>query len=85
VIIRFPVIPGVNNDENNIAEMLLFLRKLKNINQMTLLPYHSMHSHKYDKMKMENKMGAIKSLQKKDLLDLKASLEAIGFDVKIGN
>jgi pyruvate formate lyase activating enzyme len=85
VIIRFPVIPGVNNDENNIAEMLLFLRKLKNINQMTLLPYHSMHSHKYDKMKMENKMGAIKSLQKKDLLDLKASFETIGFDVKIGN
>jgi len=85
VIIRFPVIPGINDDENNIAEMILFLRKLKNINQLTLLPYHSIASHKYDKMNMENKMGSTKSLQKENLLNLKASFETIGFNVKIGN
>ena len=85
VIIRFPVIPKINDDENNIAEMILFLRKLKNINQLTLLPFHSIARHKYDKMDMENKMGNAKSLQKEDLLDLKASFEAIGFNVKIGN
>jgi len=85
VIIRFPFIPGINNDENNIAEMLLFLRKLKNINQITLLPYHSIASHKYAKLNKENKMGDIKSLNKNDLNDLKASFESIGFKVKIGN
>ncbi len=85
VIIRFPVIPKINDDENNLAEMLLFLRKLKNINQLTLLPYHNMHNHKYGKMKMENKMGDTKSLQKENLHELKEKIETIGFDVKIGN
>lgn len=84
VVIRFPVIPKVNNDENNIAEMLIFLKKLKNIRKLTLLPYHTIANHKYSKMNKTNKMEGQKSLHKKDMRALKSKFESIGFQVKIG-
>jgi len=85
VVIRFPVIPGVNNDDNNIAEMLIFLKGLKNIRKLTLLPYHTIASHKYNKMNMPNKMEGKKALEKADLEEIKNKFENIGFQVKIGS
>ena len=85
VIIRYPVIPQINDSEENINEMLDFLKKLKYIKRLTLLPYHAIAGHKYDQLKIENKMNGAKSLSNSDLEYLKTKIESIGFEVKIGN
>lgn len=47
IIARFPVIPGYNDDENNILQMISFLKKNYNKKRIDLLPYHNLGSTKY--------------------------------------
>ena len=46
VILRFPVIPGITDARKNIKETKLFLKSLKNIKQIDLLPYHNISNGK---------------------------------------
>jgi len=84
VILRFPVIPGITDTEKNISEIKLFLKSLKNINQIDLLPYHNISNGKYARFKKENKMKNTNALSDKDMLQLKSEFESIGFKVGIG-
>jgi len=84
VIIRFPVIPGITDTIKNIESLKKFLLPLKNIRKLTLLPYHNIAGHKYEKIKISNKMNGIKALLKKDMEVLKKEFEDIGFKVTIG-
>ncbi len=83
-IIRFPVIPGINDTRKNIKEMKNFFQPLKNIRKISLLPYHDIANHKYTKFSLQNKMQGIKSLVAKDVGYLKQEFEELGFTVSIG-
>ena len=50
VIVRVPIIPGVNDDPENITEMAHFLNGLPQPPPITLLPYHKAGIHKYARM-----------------------------------
>jgi pyruvate formate lyase activating enzyme len=56
VIVRFPVIPGITDTEDNIKAMATFVSSLKNISEIDLLPYHRIAEGKYHHLKKENKM-----------------------------
>ena len=47
VFIRVPVIPGFNNNENEITLIADFVCSLDNVKQLTLMPYHSLGASKY--------------------------------------
>ncbi len=49
IYIRFPIIPGVNDDIKNVREMGEFLSTLR-ITQINLLPYHNLGLEKYKKL-----------------------------------
>jgi len=84
VVIRFPVIPNINDTKNNIKEMKVFLSKLKNIRKIDLLPYHNIANHKYTKFNKQNKMIGVEALSKEGMESLKKEFEKIGFTVGIG-
>jgi len=84
VVIRFPVIPGINNTHENVSLMKEFLLPLKNIRNLALLPYHNIANHKYEKIEIDNKMDGVKALSKKDMEGLKKKFEDFGFKVNIG-
>jgi pyruvate formate lyase activating enzyme len=84
VTLRFPVIPGITDTEKNISEIILFLKSLKNIKQIDLLPYHNISNGKYNRFKMENKMKNTKPMSDEDMIKLKSEFESIGFKVGIG-
>lgn len=52
IIIRIPVIHGVNDDENEMGMIADFLRVIR-YKAVELLPYHKMGEHKYDALNME--------------------------------
>ena len=85
VVIRFPVIPQINDYKENIDEMLDFLSCLKYIRKITLLPYHTIAAYKYQQFNISNKMEGIKAPGTNDIVVLKSEFESIGFDVSIGN
>lgn len=85
VHIRFPVIPQINDTEENIMQMKEFLKRLRHIRKISLLPFHRIAEHKYRQMNIENKMEGVKSLEKENLSELRKQFESIGFEVSIGN
>ncbi len=56
VIIRFPVIPGITDTEENIRAVGTFVSSLKNIEEIDLLPYHQTAEGKYRRLKRKNRM-----------------------------
>lgn len=40
LIVRIPVVPGVNDDEDNVNRSVDFLRRLQRLTRVELLPYH---------------------------------------------
>lgn len=56
VIVRIPVIPGVNDDEENITAAAAFLKGLKGTFQVDLLPYHDFGRSKYTFLNGDYKM-----------------------------
>ena len=54
--IRIPFVPGYNDGE--IIEIATFLKTLKNLTGVRILPYHNYASTKYDSLDMENTLPA---------------------------
>lgn len=85
VELRIPWIPGVNDDQEEINEMLKFLETLPGkANKIHLLPYHKIANNKYKKLEMENRMDQLDPQHGVDMENLKLQLEAAGYGVSIG-
>lgn len=85
VELRIPFIPDVNNDQDEIDEMLKFLKALpRKAHKIHLLPYHETAGNKYKKLKMENRMKALDPVNGVEIDQFKLQLESSGFTVGIG-
>lgn len=84
VHIRYPMIPGVNDDLENLDEMSNYLIQLEKIKRIHLLPYHKIAAGKYDKLAVENKMRGVIEPSENRVAEIKKYLENKGFDVVIG-
>lgn len=84
VIIRIPVIPGINNSGEEIDRMILIIKESGDFNEVHLLPFHNMAGNKYNRFKMENKLTDQNNQEKKSLVPLVQRFKAQGFNVKIG-
>lgn len=83
VDVRMPVVPGVNDDEENLRALAEFLSRL-GLKRIDLLPYHEIGSDKYRRMKLEYRMGAAAQPTPERMQALAARLARDGFEVRIG-
>ena len=60
MIIRIPIVPTVNDDEDNLKEVAEFCKGLKALKRIELLPYHRLGTGTYDLLGMEYKIKEIK-------------------------
>lgn len=58
VEIRMPIIPELNDSEKNILQTAAFLKTIKTIKQVRLLPYHALAGSKYSSIGKEHNMPA---------------------------
>lgn len=84
LIIRVPVIPTFNDTVAEIAEIAAFASSLPNVDEIHLLPYHSMGRDKYTGLAREYKMGDIKSPTNELMEVLKQTAEQFGLKTYIG-
>lgn len=82
--IRYPMIPGMNDHEEDILRMLDFLSKLKNEHPVSILPYHKIGSNKYQRFGIEYKMDGIEEPERERVEEVKSLFQQGGFDVGIG-
>ncbi|MBS3818437.1 glycyl-radical enzyme activating protein [bacterium] len=83
VVVRMPIISGVNDNEKNIVDLAQFLWSL-NLNQIDLLPYHRGWVEKYKRLKKKTPQGDFHPPSEKKSEEIKKTLEDHGFSVKIG-
>lgn len=78
VIIRVPLIPGMNTDKVNLSGTLKILEDIRPlVQQVDLLPYHTLGHRKYELLKMQN--SVYEEVTADTLLLWQNELESHGF------
>jgi len=83
VIVRVPVIPGINDDTDNMDGLSRFLSSLQ-LRKIDLLPYHRIGSGKYQRLHLRNWMEGVEPPAPDKMETLAARLRREGFSVRIG-
>lgn len=72
--IRQVIIPGINDNEEYILSLKKFIKPLKNIEKVELLPYHTYGVSKYEKLNIPYKLGDTKDMDIKRCQELEKLL-----------
>jgi len=84
LIIRLPLIPGINDDVPNLDLTGTFLKHLPGAIKVQVLPYHGFQRTKYIRFGMRYHSTDIPPPTRQMLLDAKRHLENFGLDVAVG-
>ena len=83
LIIRIPLIPGMNDDENNIRKTAEFLKKNVNTDSIDLMPYHRLGVNKYNSIGADYKLLNLEPDNKKSIEDKAKIFSEYDFKVNI--
>ncbi len=83
IIIRIPLVPGINDDHNNLQHMARFISSI-NIKEVNILPYHRTGTDKYGRLGREYKLGKIREPSEELTNEVKGVFNGYGLNVKIG-
>ncbi|SHI28426.1 glycyl-radical enzyme activating protein [Desulfosporosinus lacus] len=84
VIVRVAIIPGINDDEDNLRQMGAFVSSLKCVAEIHCLPYHKAGVDKYLRLGLEYSLSDIQSPVDESMVQIAKRLERFGLKVKIG-
>lgn len=85
IIIRIAVIPGFNDSEKNVAETARFVKGLKVIKEIDLLPYHRLGISKYERIGEEYKLKGLSPPPEGKIARLKDIVSSFGLRCIIEN
>jgi len=86
IMIRIPVIPGINDDNDHMENLREFIinNKNENLKKINLLPYHKTGSSKYRKFNIPYRMGDVQQPSRQRMNELKDFFSETGIKVKVG-
>jgi len=82
--IRFPLIPGINDDKENILAMGEFINSLRGIKRLNILPYHRIGNDKYNRLQKECMLSTIHTPSAELIDTVMEPLKEFGLQIKIG-
>lgn len=84
VVLRVPVIPGINDDEDNLRQIGVLARSLPNITRVDLLAYHTLGMDKHERLNRPNPMPETVPPSADQMTAIRNLLESFGLNVTIG-
>ncbi|WP_406678378.1 glycyl-radical enzyme activating protein [Moorella sp. ACPs] len=84
VIIRVPVIPGMNDTDDNLKRIALFTSQLPGVSDVELLPFTKLGASKYQRLQIDNPCEGISPPSENRMKELAAYFAAVGLNVAIG-
>ncbi|MEE4113423.1 MAG: glycyl-radical enzyme activating protein [Desulfobacteraceae bacterium] len=84
VRIRVPLIPGITDGDDNIAEILRFAGTLKMVQGVDLLPFHRIANEKYRRLAMTDNLAGTAPLSPVRVKAIRHRFETAGLTVSIG-
>jgi len=84
IVIRIPIIPDVNDHDNDIDAMGKFIKSLLNVREVNILPYHNTGMDKYKRLNIEYLLSGATPPSKDKMEHIKKRLERFGLQVQVG-
>lgn len=86
LVIRIPIIPNMNDSEENIRKTAEFAKALKVVDRIEILPYHNLGEEKYNRVpgNKNYELHGVQMLEKSDLTNQKRWVEESGMRCNIG-
>ncbi len=84
IIVRIPLIPGINDDAATINSMAAFLAHLPQIKTVHILPYHDFQKSKYDKFSINYKARDVEPPSPERVAAIQNRLAGTGLSVEVG-
>jgi len=84
IVIRFPLIPGANDDEENLLETGSFLASLRNVREIQILPYHRAGTEKYRGLGRTYEIEQIKPPSSEQIRRSADIFRGLGLQPKVG-
>lgn len=73
--IRQVIVPGINDSVEYIMGLKKYIKNIKNIDNIELLPYHTMAVEKYEKLNIPYKLEGVPSMDKNKCMELENLLK----------
>ena len=73
--IRAVIIPNINDNKKYINELINFIKPIKNVEKVELLPYHTLGVHKYTDLKINYPLKNIPDMDKNKCNELETMLK----------
>ena len=84
IIVRVPIIPGINDHADNLRQTGKFLAGLSSLERVDLLPYHKIGLGKYTSLQKVYKLNEIQPPSQERMAELASIFYGFGLNVKIG-
>ena len=81
MIIRFPLIPGITDDHENLEEIAALMKRL-GLKKINILPYHAIAKEKYRRMGKTNLLEHLKEPESNDIEKIKEYFKQKGFNAR---
>jgi pyruvate formate lyase activating enzyme len=85
IIVRMPVVPGVNDDDANLRALGDFCLKLKKLKEIQLLPYHRLGIETYRTLSRPYPLDHVPAAEEETLMPKIELLKQMGLPVRIGS
>jgi pyruvate formate lyase activating enzyme len=83
ITVRIPVIPDINDDDDNLEQSFRLLGEL-GLRKVDLLPYHASGLEKYHRLSLEYRMGDVRPPAPERMQEIAARFSGRGFEIRIG-
>jgi pyruvate formate lyase activating enzyme len=84
IIVRVPVIPGINDNDESVRQIGTFAASLPHLNRVGILPYHQVGIEKYQRLNRAYKLPEICPPSDEKMAEIALVLRGLGLEVKIG-
>jgi len=84
LLIRIPIIPGVNADDESVRQFGAFMAGLPRLGGVELLPYHTIHLDKYDRLNLPYTLPEVQPPSEARMTEIARQLRQWGLTVKQG-
>jgi pyruvate formate lyase activating enzyme len=82
--VRTPIVPGINDDDDNIRELGAFAATLPGLEGVTPLPYHQTGTEKYASLGKTYELTSVRPPSDERMAAIAATLAGFGLHVKAG-
>jgi pyruvate formate lyase activating enzyme len=83
VVVRFPVIPGVNDDSENVSLMIAMMRRL-GLREIDLLPYHRIGTDKYRRLGRPYQLADLQPPSAEAMENIRRMFADAGIETSVG-